>query len=254
MKSQNNSKLTLFLRKVKQFVIVAIMIVYFPIAMSFISAEKSKTECIKVDTRVNNNSSNVMVTSEGLAQIVKRNFPDLVGTPTKEMQLYEMERTIEKSAVVKRCEIYATMGGVLHIEITQREPIMHVFTANSSYYMDEESYKIAAQSDMRAQTVVVNGNVDTMLDGEELVKLCCFINDDTFWKAFIEQIFVTKQLEFILIPRVGDHIIEFGNAERMEEKFSLLKNLYTKGWQQKEWNIYKKVNLKYKGQVVCTKR
>lgn len=230
------------------------MIVYFPIVMSFVSAEKSKIECIDILTKINNNTNNIMITADALSQIIRRNFPDLVGTPLKEMKLDEMERTIEQSAVVKRCEMYTTLGGILHIEITQREPIMHVFTSNSSYYMDEESYKIAARSDMIAQTVVVNGNVDTMLDGEELIRLCKYINNDSFWKSFIEQVFVTKQLEFILIPRVGDHIIEFGTAERMDEKFNLLRNLYTKGWQHKEWNIYKKVNLKYKGQVICTKR
>ena len=49
------------------------------------------------------------------------------------------------------------------------------------------------------------------------------------------------------------HIIEFGSIYQMDEKFRNLYALYTHGWDAREWNLYTKVNLKYNGQIVCTK-
>ncbi len=57
----------------------------------------------------------------------------------------------------------------------------------------------------------------------------------------------------VYVSKIGDHLIEFGNIERMDEKFRNLRALYKTGWESREWNLYKRVNLKYKGQVVCTK-
>jgi cell division protein FtsQ len=60
--------------------------------------------------------------------------------------------------------------------------------------------------------------------------------------------------EFELIPRVGAHIIEFGKAEDIEEKFEKLWILYNEGFYNTGWNQYDKISLKYKNQAVCTKR
>jgi cell division protein FtsQ len=89
---------------------------------------------------------------------------------------------------------------------------------------------------------------------DDLILLSKTIYDDPFWKAQIEQVYVDQHGEFILAPRVGDHLIEFGNINDMSIKFRNLKALYKQGWDTREWNLYKRINLKYKGQVVCTKR
>ncbi|MBP5365911.1 MAG: hypothetical protein J6Y82_08305 [Bacteroidales bacterium] len=254
MKKQRTNKAKHILRTTLRVLCGLIMLLYFPMLMSFVNADKAQTECLRIDAHVANDSPNILITDDGLNSMVMHNFPDIEGTKLCEMHLDEMERIIEQSAVVKKCDMYTTPGGVLHVRITQREPIMHVFTSSSSYYMDAEAFRIVAKSDMRSNVVVVNGNVGTLLEAEDLIALCKYINASAFWRAQIEQIYITQKNEFILVPRVGNHIIEFGTAENMENKFERLHALYTKGWQPREWNKYKKVNLKFNGQIVCTKR
>ncbi len=240
-------------KKVLRFVIWIVVLAYFPIVMSFVSAEKSEAECVSVVATIDNTSDDVMITRKALESKVKHAWPALAGTKLSDLDLHAMESEIEKSAVVKECQMYTTPGGVLHVSVSQREPIMHVFGASDSYYMDSERYKMTVQGDVRANTVVVNGSVDSK-SIDDLVKLCLYLKQNRFWRSQIEQIYVTAKHEFVLIPRVGDHIIEFGTAERMEEKFDDLLTLYKKGWQPKEWNLYSRVSLKYKGQIICTKR
>ena len=70
----------------------------------------------------------------------------------------------------------------------------------------------------------------------------------------IDQVYVTRKHEYVLIPRVGNHTVEFGTAANLEEKFGKLRRLYKNGWEKHEGNVYSKVNLRYEGQIVCTKR
>lgn len=240
-------------KKVMNLLLWLVLLAYFPIVMSFVSAEKAEAECVNVVASIENISDDVMITRKVLESKVKHAWPALAGTKLNELNLYDMEREIEKSAVVKNCQMYTTPSGTLHVSVLQREPIMHVFNSSGSYYMDSDKCKITSQSDVRANTVVVNGNVDDK-SINDLIKICLYLKENNFWRSQIEQIYVTAKHEFILIPRVGDHTIEFGEGDRIEEKFDNLLTLYKKGWQPKEWNLYSRVSVKYRGQIICTKR
>ena len=215
----------------------------------------SELRCNAIVTNVHTGGQDVLITERGLLSIVNSEHPGLKGTPLRDINYDELERQVERLEVVRRCEAYPTIGGAVHIDIYQRKPIMRVFTnGGGSYYMDEEGYKITAIPGMRTHTLVVNGAVNSMLDHSDLISLCRFINQDSFWRAMIEQVYVTRKHEFVLVPRVGNHTVEFGTASGMEAKFSKLRRLYKDGWEKQEWNVYSKVNLRYEGQIVCTKR
>ncbi|MBN2763484.1 MAG: hypothetical protein JXR41_10365, partial [Bacteroidales bacterium] len=87
----------------------------------------------------------------------------------------------------------------------------------------------------------------------DVFKLARYIEQDEFWRAQIQQIYVTASGEFELIPRVGSHVIEFGRADAMEEKLYKLKLLYLQGFNKIGWNHYSRINLEYDNQIVCIK-
>lgn len=231
-----------------------VLAAYFPVTLFFVAQAKAEVRCERIVTNVHNDDKNVLITSEGLLGIVKRSHPKLVGSLLSEVNYADLEQAMEKLPVVERCEAYPTIGGAVHVDIFQRKPVMRVFVGGGSYYMDKEGYKISATHSMRTHTLVVNGHVNSMLDPADLLKLCNFINADAFWRAMIEQVYVTRAHEFTLVPRVGNHVVEFGGVDNMERKFDDLWTLYRKGWEKQEWNVYKKVSLKYAGQIVCSRR
>ena len=89
---------------------------------------------------------------------------------------------------------------------------------------------------------------------KELFDLARFINDDKFWNSQISQLFINENNDVEMIPRVGNHNIVLGEAKQLEEKFAKLLIFYKKGLNNTGWNNYSTINLKYKKQVVCTKR
>jgi len=87
----------------------------------------------------------------------------------------------------------------------------------------------------------------------QLFSLANFINQNPFWNAQINQVFINQNGDFELIPRVGNHRIILGNTQNMDKKFNKLKLFYQKGLNNTGWNEYSIINLKFKNQVVCTK-
>lgn len=96
------------------------------------------------------------------------------------------------------------------------------------------------------------------LPGADLLKgvfeLAKFIHTNDFWKAQISQVHIQDENNIELIPRVGNHVILLGDASQIEEKFQKLFTFYQQGLSKTGWNEYSVINLKFKNQVVCTKR
>jgi len=57
-----------------------------------------------------------------------------------------------------------------------------------------------------------------------------------------------------LIPKVGNHLIIFGDTSQMSQKFENLILFYRKGLTKVGWDKYNIINLKFKNQVVCSKK
>ena len=89
---------------------------------------------------------------------------------------------------------------------------------------------------------------------DELFELADFIRKDEFWSSQIQQIKVEANGELTLIPTVGDHHILLGNTDKMDQKFKKLLLFYRKGLNRTGWDQYSRINLKYKDQVICTKK
>jgi cell division protein FtsQ len=63
-----------------------------------------------------------------------------------------------------------------------------------------------------------------------------------------------KKNELELKTRLGNQVILFGNLSKSELKIKKLKAFYQKVIADKTLKNYSKINLKFKDQVVCTKR
>lgn len=184
----------------------------------------------------------------------------------------DLERKIGNNSAIKDAQIYKTIDGKLHIDVKQRKPIARIFSKEESYYMDEFGKLMPLSSKYTSRLVVVNGFINepyskryllnyssledsvakkTLLD--DIYLLTDYIHNSEFWRAQIEQVFVNKDFEFELIPKVGNHKIVVGGVDNLHTKFNKLLIFYKKALPKTGWNEYAEINLKYKNQIVCTK-
>ncbi|WP_289054071.1 cell division protein FtsQ/DivIB [Carboxylicivirga marina] len=241
------------MKRWKNILFLIIIGMYFPVTISFVSVYKSNVVCGEITTSITDSIDNQFVTADELTEIALDKYPALLGSKMQDVDCHQMETFFQKHPAIEKCEVYLTYGGALHLDVKQREPLVRVFDNNDTYYLDMNGDKMPLFKNHAAHVLVASGFIKRLSSFEDLLCISKMIYEDSFWKAQIEQIYVSEKGELTLVPRVGDHIIEFGKVEDSEMKFRNLKALYTQGWDAREWNLYKKVSLKYKGQVVCTK-
>jgi len=187
----------------------------------------------------------------------------LKGSTIPSLNVAELEKRIASNKFVRHSEVFTDMNGVLHIDVDQKVPILRINNSTGeNYYIDAEGRKIPESPIYTAHVPIASGNIyerigDTLnltsFIGSELLKIATYVDKDAFWKAQIEQIFVTADNELVLIPKIGNHVIRFGNTSDMEVKFSKLLLFYREALSRIGWDKYRELDLRFKDQIVCKK-
>ncbi|HAH23547.1 MAG TPA: hypothetical protein DCL77_07295, partial [Prolixibacteraceae bacterium] len=138
--------------------------------------------------------------------------------------------------------------------VGERTPVLRIKTAIEDYYLDMQGTKIPISSKYIERIMIASGTFPDETVKTNLLKMADFVNKDEFWRAIIEQVLIQPNGELLIIPQVGDYLIEFGKPEDYEFKLRNLKAVYQQGFKNLGWNKYKAISVKYQNQVVCTKK
>lgn len=242
------------------------------VALGFVNKSHNEQTFKKPIIRIDYETENRFVDEQDvMLQVLGRS--DTGELLMRQFDVAHLEEKIGKNSAIKDVQVYKTVDGQLHIEVKQRRPIIRVFSKGESYYLDEHGNLMLWTAKYTSRLPVVSGYINepynkrypfnyanlhdtlqpkTRLD--DIYKLAKYIDNSPFWKAQIEQIYVNKVYDLELVPKVGNHKIVFGGVENLESKFEKLMIFYKKGLSKTGWNEYSVINLKYKDQVVCTKR
>jgi cell division protein FtsQ len=241
--------------------------IYLFIAMGFISLQHHNNICSKVNIVITDSVARRFINRSDITDVLKRNSISCLGEPLMRINTDNIE-----TLLLENCKVFTTVDGKVNVEISQREPIVRIIDSRGqNYYLDRQGSIIRKSNRFTPRLLVVNGNIitpfsltkvenifDHKWDGKterlrDIHKLSLFIENNSFWNAQIEQLYVNKKSEFEMIPRVGPHLIILGSIDNFENKFEKLWLFYNEGLKNVGWNQYQKINLKYNDQIVCTK-
>jgi cell division protein FtsQ len=180
----------------------------------------------------------------------------------KDIDVERIERVLEEEPFIKDADVYINAANIIKVSITQREPILRIIDKNGlNYYLDGAGYKMPLSKHFTTRTLVATGNIPPHVPDfqdrkkhtlKDLFILTQFILKDEFFSTMIEQVYVTNSGDFVFVPMIGDQKIIFGKLDRMEEKFRNLRAFYDRAIPVNGWRKYSTINLKFKGQVVCS--
>jgi len=259
--------------RIRNILIFITIVIFLTITFSFVATKQNDLVCNMVEVKIIDSAKNSFIQPRDIQNLLYNKNIKLIGKNFKNINLKALEAELNTFTPVENAEIYKTSGGKVVVEIQQRNPIIRVYDVlNQSYYIDDKGHMMRISGKYTSHVPVANGYISAPEDFKkslnvlslqrpgkrsvlaELYQLAQFIEDHEFWKAQIQQIYVNNKHDFELIPRVGSHVILFGDISNCEEKFNNLESLYINGLNAVGWNKYETINLKYKGQVICTKR
>ena len=121
-----------------------------------------------------------------------------------------------------------------------------------SFYIDYEGNRMPLSTISAARVPLVSGDINEK-NSKDLGELFRFIYNDDFLKKNIIGIQVLPSGALLMMNRNFDYQIDFGNTIHLKKKFDNYKAFFQKAVQDSSINKYKKINLRFTQQVVCTK-
>ncbi|MFM7017074.1 MAG: cell division protein FtsQ/DivIB [Bacteroidota bacterium] len=267
--------------KLKRIIIISswvLSIAGMLVLLGFVNYKQTNTICKNVIVAINEGEGHDFVDGNDILQLVNSKGK-LVGKSLANINKKLLEKIVMSSPFVERVEVYSTLDGNLHIDAWQRDPIVRVYNMqNEQFFIDKSGAFMPVSEKYTPSVVVANGyiyntyaemkiappptfknsnNIDSLTIPRminQVYRVASFIAADTFWSANTQQIYVNELQEIELVPRVGDHRILLGDTTDLQDKFNRLFLFYKKGLSNTGWNKYSLINLKFKNQVVCTKK
>ncbi|MBO4621796.1 MAG: hypothetical protein J5635_03895 [Paludibacteraceae bacterium] len=225
---------------------------YVLFALVFYPAAHTTTICREVDVRIEDLDERAYVSPMELRTYVNNTCGSLVGDSVDPALLANVERQLLSHPMIRTAEAWCSPEGVLHLNVTQRQPVLRVL-GDENYYVDSDRRKMPVRNTTAAYVPVVTGRVPFRFVTGELYDFILWMEDDAYWRAQVEQINVVSPARIELVPRVGSGIIVLGTLEDYPTKLRKLKKLYQDGFSSFGWNDYAEVDLRFRGQVVCRK-
>lgn len=252
-------------------ILALIPLLYLMVLPVFLASSTSSKTCGGIVIDIRDSAEYHFVTRKQLLSLAYGNSARILGKPVKEINLLEIEKRINVLRELKEAEVYSTIDGNVHVYADQREPVMRLMPdGGGDFFLDEDGVVVRRRNLYTPRLHVVGGNINisqAMLNGvsvldtsikktilRDLYHLVNYVNDDDFWSAQIDQIYVDDNDEIDLIPRVGNQRVHLGTIENFKGKLRNLEAFYDKVLPEVGWNKYSVINLEFKDQIVCKKR
>ena len=229
-------------------------------------SQRGQIVCRRIQVHVEDSTDVRFISSGEITRIIRKEYGKCIGTVLDSIDLVKLEELIDRKSAVLKSQAYTTKDSTLHINITQRKPLVRFQRGSSGFYADEDGYVFPLQSTYAPHIQIVDGNIPVKVapghKGEienpksrkwllDMIDMVQFIESDKDWKRIIVQIHVNEDGDIVLVPREGGEKFIFGYPEHLEEKFDKFRKYYTAIVPTAGSETYKTVDLRYKGQIIC---
>lgn len=165
-----------------------------------------------------------------------------------------IERMLASIDNIERVRCIVMTDNRVHVEVDPLEPVARIFDRDSSYYINRAGKRISATARYHSDVPIVSGAFTKEFPPTEVLPLVSFINNDSTWSTLITHIKAYDRRNVILVPMIHGHVINIGDIENLDDKFDRLRLAYKKILPVKGWDFYDTLSVKWRGQVVATRR
>ena len=194
------------------------------------------------------------VIQQGVLQELTKYPKKITGVPLNALNTRDIEKYLGKLSNFESVNCMVTSSGKLRVRVVPLIPVMRVFFAGSSYYINKDGKHIDSNAEFYNDVPVVSGTFTRQFQPKDVLPLIRYINDDQMLSELVNMVVAHDAHNLILVPRVQGHVVNFGDTTRLDEKKQALALFYKKVMPYKGWEEYDTISVKYRGQIVATRR
>ncbi|WP_367771934.1 cell division protein FtsQ [Flavobacterium sp. WC2421] len=194
----------------------------------------------------------LFVKRETVNKLLIENKENASSIEKDKLDLNKLERILDSNAMIEKSDVFVSIDRVLKAVVKQKTPIARVFEGDHSFYVDYEGGRMPLSDNFTARVLLVSGEINKK-NSEDLAQLFHVIYDDDFLKKNIIAIQIMPNGSLKMFNRNFNYQIDFGRLVNVEQKFKDYKAFFQKAVLDSSLYKYKKIDLRFTKQVVCTK-
>jgi len=218
---------------------------------SFTSSRNSQRKLKKSEVIFVGENSN-FVKQETVNKLLIENKTDVRSIAKEDLNLNKLENSINQHPMIEKSDVFVTVDGVLKAVIKQKTPIARVFDDLGSFYIDYEGNTMPLSDVNTVRVPLILGEI-TNKNKKKISEVLRMIYDDDFLKKNIIGVQILAGNDLMMTNRNFDYEIEFGKMVNEKKKFKNYKAFFQKAVLDSTIYKYKKINLRFTQQVVCSK-
>lgn len=225
---------------------------------------KDSKKCTGVDVNIKGVTNNFFVDKADILSVVFSGpNGNVLDRAVSSFDLQLIESELEKNVWVKKTQLYFDNNERLQVNVLEREPLARVFTSfGTTFYVDKDLSMLPLSEKFSARLPVFTNfpsDKKVLLPSDssllrDIISISLAIQKDSFQMAMIEQIDITAQQSFEMVPKFGNTNIILGDAKNIENKLSKLRLFYKSVVVKAGWNKYSEINVQYNNQVVAKRK
>lgn len=194
------------------------------------------------------------ITARGVKTSLMKYPSKIVGAPVNTLNTLKIEEYLMKLNNFENVSCFISTSGYLNVKITPMIPEIRVFDGEESYYVNGKGKRINSNADFYAEVPIVAGHFTNKFRPEMVLPVVRFVNSDPQLKSLVGMYEAKSPHDILLVPKIVGHIINFGDTTRLKEKRRALLTVYEKIIPYKGWMEYDTISVKFRGQIVATRR
>lgn len=207
--------------------------------------------CTGLDAVVSDYPRNAFIDGEGVREVIDRDFGGYINKALAGIDTDTIEKLLLNLGYVEKCKVWCTADGILHIEASQRTPVLKLFLNKGLYYSDNEGRLFGVDDDWCEYLPGIE--VKEMPQNEDwmrgVARFGQWLKDNEKWKSAVSSISCDKDGELVLSLSERPENFIFGQPRDIGTKFRrigiYLEKIAPRGIE------YKDISVKYKGQIIC---
>lgn len=194
------------------------------------------------------------------------------GKPIRQFKLRKIKGDMRQNPWIEDVDVSTTLEGKISVRVNEREAFLRAYNRkNESVYIDRNGTIFPTNPAYASRVIIASGYLNfpglkgnitaSIYDSvyrktalPEIFRLNKALQKDLFLAVLIDQIYYNSLQEIELSPKIGSASVLLGNLDNLPGKLLYLKAFYKQKAMSDELIQYQRINLKFKNQIVCTKR
>lgn len=241
------------MRNVGGIIFWVLLVLGLCLSLGFVETQSRQRVCDTLVVQVDFDNNKRFVSTEEVSEMVVQTEDSLFVRPAEEINIGLLEEKLSAHPAIYNTEVYSTINGELRVSVIQREPWVRVMGSGKSYYIDRQGEKMPLSAAFTARVPIVYHDLDS-LQRMELVSLLSGLRSKEFWNSGVSGFKWDDEKAWMLQMRWGPEWVVLGPIDGWEEKLNKGKVFFQKALPAKGINAYKSIDLRFKDQVVATKK